>query len=174
MDFAQAAQRWHDFYLLVGTAAATLIGLMFIAISFAVGSKEESTRSDVDAWVTPSLVYFAEVFVISATVLSPVGATAVGVILGGLLLLNLPFGLVRLRYLKTQHSEERIPSTIWLWQMGLPLLAQLVLGFGAMGLLLGDSRALAAGAAAVMVLLVVAVRNTWYLVIYFIEQRQKD
>ena len=23
---------WHDFYLLVGTAAATLVGLMFVAI----------------------------------------------------------------------------------------------------------------------------------------------
>lgn len=28
-NFAAIIERWHDFYMLVGTAAATLIGLLF-------------------------------------------------------------------------------------------------------------------------------------------------
>jgi hypothetical protein len=31
--FAQAVESWHDFYLMVGTAAATLIGLLFVSLS---------------------------------------------------------------------------------------------------------------------------------------------
>jgi cation transporter-like permease len=171
VDFALAAQRWHDFFLLVGTAAATLIGLMFVAISFAVGSTAERTRKDVDAWVTPWLVYFAEVFLIAAVMLAPVSTLVQGCVLGGLLASNLPWGLMRLRYLHAQHAEERIPTSVWVWQMLLPLLGQLVLALGAVGFLQGDARALGVCALSVIVLLVVALRNAWYLVIYLIEQR---
>jgi hypothetical protein len=171
VDFAQAAQRWHDFFLLVGTAAATLIGLMFVAVSFAVGSTAERTRKDVDAWVTPWLVYFAEVFLIAAVTLAPVSTMVQGCVLGGLLASNLPWGLMRLRYLHKQHSEERIPASVWIWQMLLPLGAQLVLALGAAGFLRVDTRALGVCALAVMLLLVVALRNAWYLVIYLIENR---
>jgi hypothetical protein len=31
--FAAALEHWHDFYLLAGTAAATLLGLLFVALS---------------------------------------------------------------------------------------------------------------------------------------------
>ncbi len=58
--------RWHEFYLLTGTGAATMMSLMFGAISFAIGSKAERSSKDVHAWVTPSLVYVVEVFVLSA------------------------------------------------------------------------------------------------------------
>jgi len=29
----QALNEWHDFYLLTGTAAATLLGLLFVAVT---------------------------------------------------------------------------------------------------------------------------------------------
>ena len=32
-DAAEALREWHDFYLLAGTAAATLLGLLFIAVT---------------------------------------------------------------------------------------------------------------------------------------------
>ena len=31
--FQHALERWHDFYLLAGTAAATLMGLLFVSLS---------------------------------------------------------------------------------------------------------------------------------------------
>ncbi len=31
--FAQAVTGWHDFYVLIGTAAATLVGLLFVALT---------------------------------------------------------------------------------------------------------------------------------------------
>ena len=35
-NFNELLHAWHEFYLLIGTAAGTLIGLMFVAVS--VGS----------------------------------------------------------------------------------------------------------------------------------------
>jgi hypothetical protein len=34
---AAAIQRWHDFYVLLGGAAATLVGLTFVAASIGAG-----------------------------------------------------------------------------------------------------------------------------------------
>jgi hypothetical protein len=31
--FAQAVEGWHDFYIMIGTAAATLMGLLFVSLS---------------------------------------------------------------------------------------------------------------------------------------------
>ncbi len=33
MPFGILAQRWHDFYVVAGTAAATLVGLLFVGLS---------------------------------------------------------------------------------------------------------------------------------------------
>ena len=32
-SLAELLHDWHDFYVLVGTASATLVGLMFVAVS---------------------------------------------------------------------------------------------------------------------------------------------
>jgi hypothetical protein len=34
---AQALKEWHDFYMLAGTAGATLLALLFVAVSCGVG-----------------------------------------------------------------------------------------------------------------------------------------
>jgi hypothetical protein len=164
-------ERWHDFYILTGTAAATLIGLMFVALSFAIGSKAERTRGDMNAWVTPSLIYFIEVFIIAAAAIAPISLRIIGGLLAILLLINLPFGLWRLRYLLTQHKEERIERTAWLWQSLVPMTAQLILGAGALGILVEDGRGLLAIPISVLLLMTAAVRNAWYLVIWLLEQR---
>ena len=33
LTFAQTIEQWRDFYILAGTAAATLIGLLFVSLS---------------------------------------------------------------------------------------------------------------------------------------------
>ena len=37
MSPAEALKGWHDFYLLVGTAGATLLALLFVAVSLGTG-----------------------------------------------------------------------------------------------------------------------------------------
>jgi len=40
-----ALKEWHDFYLLVGTAGATLLALLFVAVSLGAGYLTEERRA---------------------------------------------------------------------------------------------------------------------------------
>src|SRR3954464_6617328 len=73
---------WQSFYTLTGTAAATLAGLLFIAITFGVGVNMEDISKGVRIWVEPTLNDFIEVLMISCLALVPgVRAAWLGVVL---------------------------------------------------------------------------------------------
>jgi hypothetical protein len=172
MPFAETLRRWHDFYMLTGGAAATLIGLLFVGASLASGSTAERTRKDIDTWVTPSVAYFLEVFIISAVSLAVIDRAAVlGALLAGLLALNALYGLRRLGWLVEKHREDALERREWFFNYVAPVGAQLVLAAGAAALLVDDPRAPSLVAIAVLLLMVVAVRNAWYLVVWLVEQR---
>src|SRR6185295_15400077 len=62
---------WHDFYVVVGGAAAALTGLMFVVVSLSGRVMAERTRPGVRAFVTPTVVFFASVLVVSAVMCVP-------------------------------------------------------------------------------------------------------
>jgi uncharacterized protein (TIGR00369 family) len=71
MPFIQALRDWHNFYLLTGTAAATLIGLMFVAVSLGVSLVNAQTANNVEIFVTPTIVHFIAVLVVAAISIIP-------------------------------------------------------------------------------------------------------
>jgi hypothetical protein len=44
-DFAAIIDRWHDFYMLAGSAAATLLGLLFVAVSLHIDTIAKTRKS---------------------------------------------------------------------------------------------------------------------------------
>src|SRR5215470_15532738 len=60
-SLAELLHDWHDFYLLVGTASATLVGLMFVAASIGSSIFDEDHRVGLTAFITPTVVHFASV-----------------------------------------------------------------------------------------------------------------
>src|SRR5438876_5281029 len=62
---------WHEFYLLVGTSAAALTGLMFVVISISPETIAERPKSGLRAFVTPTMVFFTTALAISAFMLVP-------------------------------------------------------------------------------------------------------
>jgi hypothetical protein len=57
-SLAELLHDWHDFYVLVGTASATLVGLMFIAVSIGTSIFNEDRRVGMTAFITPTVVHF--------------------------------------------------------------------------------------------------------------------
>ncbi len=53
---SQPLHDWQNFYLLVGTAAATLVGLMFVAISLGVRSITQQHIPALRVFVSPTLI----------------------------------------------------------------------------------------------------------------------
>ena len=85
-SLSDLAHAWHDFYLLVGTASATLVGLMFVAASIGAQVFTERSREGMRAFISPTVVHFGAVLFIcmAATVPSQTWVTlAVLLILGG-------------------------------------------------------------------------------------------
>src|SRR5580698_6747832 len=68
---ADALKEWHDFYLLVGTAGATLLALLFVAVSLGTGFLTEERRAPTRMFMSPVVIHFTSVFFLSAVALFP-------------------------------------------------------------------------------------------------------
>src|ERR1700692_3943273 len=77
MGFASALQEWREFYVLVGTAGATLVALLFVAISLGAGILTDKRAAATRTFYSPVVVHFTAVFFISAIGLFPAHRAAV-------------------------------------------------------------------------------------------------
>src|SRR6266516_3168491 len=62
---------WQNFYIIVGSAAAGLTGLMFIVITLIKSSRDRVPGVVIATYSTPTLVHFSLVFSISAILSAP-------------------------------------------------------------------------------------------------------
>jgi hypothetical protein len=169
--FAAAMSRWHDFYMLTGGAAATLLGLLFVALSFGIGLEVQKRTEGINTFVTPTMVHFVDVMVIAAASVAPLPRAIVAALLVLLIVINMIPGAQRLQRLRGYHVEDPFDWRDWLWYLLLPAGSQLLLLAAAIGLWRGDERALLAMAGAIVLLLVVGVRNAWDLVLFLLSKR---
>jgi hypothetical protein len=74
---------WDNFSIMSGTAAATLIGLLFVAITVTTGLPTSRIVQGTRGFLTPTLVRFAGVLFLSLVMLAPwPSAWSIGIILG--------------------------------------------------------------------------------------------
>jgi len=85
-------EKWHEFYLMAGTASVTLAGLLFVALSFHLDALLEEGRAHLLQLARQTLMSFVYVLVISLEFLVPdSGARATGVALAATSLVMLAF-----------------------------------------------------------------------------------
>src|SRR4051794_22539365 len=91
--FNEALRGWQNFYFMMGGAAATLAGLMFVALSLGQHLIGETTRDQMKVFAMPSIIYFVSVLLLAGVMLvpifSPVGIAVVLFVSGG-------YGLLRI------------------------------------------------------------------------------
>src|SRR2546425_8436001 len=106
---------WHEFYLLVGTSAAALTGLMFVVISISPETIAERPKSGVRAFVTPTMVFFTSALAISALMLVPHLAPAA---LAAVLALTSVAGVAYLLWVRGQHHwrEGKLDAEDWVFR----------------------------------------------------------
>jgi hypothetical protein len=74
---------WDNFYMMAGTAGATLIGLLFVIITLSTHLSSSGIAHGARAFLTSTLVHFGSVLLQALVVLVPwPSAWPVGVILG--------------------------------------------------------------------------------------------
>src|SRR6202171_1783839 len=96
---------WHDFFILLGTACATLVGLMFIAVSIGASIFKEENRPALEIFLGPTIVHFTSVLVLCVLAIVPshswlslAGLTSLIGFAGFLFSAGVLFRLLRSRY----------------------------------------------------------------------------
>jgi len=167
--FSEVLTRWQNFFLLTGTAAATLMGLLFVAGALATSASQRGTARSRQTFVMPILKHFGYVLAISTVSLVPFHSVwAYG---AALLAIGLTLFWQTLNVLRGIREHPTVARIHWIWHFILPLIASL--GFVAMGtaLCIGLEWAEAGAAACTALLLAIATRNTWALATWIIEQQ---
>jgi hypothetical protein len=167
MSYQAELAGWHDFYILTGTAAATLVGLLFVGLSLHL--QIVVTTSEVRSLARVTLVNFAAVVFMSLFMVIPEGASSAGLQLIGAGIVSFVVagpslvGAVRSRDWSFEMSAmQRVRVALRFGLSGLSYIAIIVAG-----VLLPSSTSAAFTVLLItsVVLLVVSLRNTWDLLV---------
>jgi hypothetical protein len=163
---------WHDFYLIVGGAAAGLTGLMFVVVTLAPHVIAARAPKEVRGFVSPTVVFFTTILIVAAVMTIPViTAPAISGILGCAGIGGVVYILVIGTHRMWRDSD--LPPQDWLGYVGLPILAYALL-CAAAGLLWSYPVAgLSLTGASTIVFLVVGVRNAWDLVLWMAKRSEE-
>jgi hypothetical protein len=69
--FSEVLGHWHEFYALLGTASATLVGLLFVAATVASGVFTTTRSAPRRMFLSASVIHFSTVLVVCLIVLAP-------------------------------------------------------------------------------------------------------
>jgi hypothetical protein len=164
---SQPLHNWQNFYLLVGGAAATLVGLMFVAISLGTRLITERSLPALRLWVHPTLIHFIYVLVIATIIMVPtLTRIPLGILLVFAGLVSFGNALRMVPYMRKQQREQEADRSDWVWYLIVPSISYLLFVGTGIGLLLGDNRALNGLAFAIILLLVNGIRNAWDMVVW--------
>jgi hypothetical protein len=163
-------EHWHDFYILVGTAGATLLGLLFIAVSLGAGFLSDEKTAPTRAFYSPVVVHFASVLFISAIALVPshrstyfaalIGACAVA---GFVVSLYVTVQLLSHDW--TRYKQDHLSYAL------LPAIAYLVLLIAAAMIWTENELALDFLSGALLLLLLINIRNAWDLMLSMVRHQ---
>lgn len=64
-------REWHEFYILLGTAAAALVALLFVAVSISAGAFTPQRAAATRTFMSPVVVHFAAILFVSLLLLAP-------------------------------------------------------------------------------------------------------
>jgi hypothetical protein len=158
---------WTDFYVMTGSSAAALTGLMFVVMSL-VNDTDGSRRSreGTDTFSTPTVVHLSAALLLSALGLVPwhtitylAAITGIISVAGMIYMVRIA---IRIRRIETYDADPED----WIWHAGVPIVAYAVSFCGSLGLYEHVASSLYAFAASVVLLVATGIHNAWDIVIY--------
>ena len=164
---------WQNFYMIMGTAAATLTGLMFVVTTLIAGidTHVSTLNAGISAFNTPTVVHFGAVLMLAGILSAPWQTfSSLSLLLGLLALGMVIYSLIVLRRMwRVPNYQSTLED--WLWYMAFPLLAHVLLIVAAFVLPKNPSSALYIVGSAMLLLLLVGIRNAWDMVTFLAVER---
>jgi hypothetical protein len=160
---------WNDFYMLLGTAAAALLALLFVAASVGTGFLSFERATGTRIYISPVVTHFTGILFGCAVGLIPIlGATGLAFIYGFSAATGIGYCLFISHRVLTSSAidlDDRICH-------GVVPPAAYALGLAAAVLFYQNSpHAPALLALALLLLLLVNIRNAWDLILFIVRQQ---
>jgi hypothetical protein len=159
---------WQNFYVIIGSAAATLTGLMFVVMTLIAGVRWQATSASggIAAFGSPTVVHFCLVLLIAAMLSAPWQALwNAGLLLGLTGLGGMIYVVIVLRRTRRQQDYQPVLED-WLWYTIFPLASYTALLVAAILLPGQPAAALFIIAAVTVSLLFIGIHNAWDNVLY--------
>ncbi len=164
---------WHDFFVLLGTAAGTLVGLLFVAATVSSGVFSLERRAPLRMFLSATVVHFSSVLAASLIMLLPLTSwLLLGVIVLLCALVGLGYSVLTVRDVVRDGLITNVDWEDRTWYGVLPFLtyvAELVTGIA---LTCGIAAGCAVLAACMGLLLVAGIHNAWDITVWTISRRQ--
>jgi hypothetical protein len=158
---------WANFYIMTGSSASALTGLMFVVITLVTGVERSKRTSDgIGTFSTPTVVHFCAALLVSAVLSAPWRSLAPLSTLLGLA------GLSGIAYVASLMNRARRQLAYrpdledWVWYTILPFVAYSAILAGAIALLAIPEDALFAFAGAALLLIFIGIHNAWDIVTF--------
>ena len=159
---------WQNFYVLVGSAAATLTGLMFVVITLIAGVRRRASSPSgaVGAFSTPNVVHFGAALLVAATISAPWQVLwNAGLLLGLAGLAGVIYIIIVLQRTRRQKDYQPVLED-WLWHTIFPLVSYSAICVAAILLTIYPEPALFVIAGGTILLLFIGIHNAWDNVTY--------
>jgi hypothetical protein len=174
LQLTDALVPWHEFYTLLGTASATMVGLLFVAATVGSGVFTSGRRAPLRVFLSASVVNFSLVLATCLIVLAPVRGW---VSLGIMIVSSGMFGLVHscLALRDTLHDglfasidlEDRV------WYIILPVVGYVFVAASGVTLALRLDQGCAALALSTVMLMAVGIHNAWDITVWSMTRRRQ-
>ena len=166
---------WENFYVIVGAAGSTLIGIQFVVMTLvATMMRRHQTSSEtIGAFGTPTVVHLAMALLIAAAMNVPwPSLLPASLTIAVCALAAFGYAIVVVRRAHRQTTYETVQED-WLWYAILPCSAYATLTVAAF--LLQSFTAVAAFliAASAVALLLIGIHNAWDTVTYIVVSRHE-
>ncbi len=163
---------WANFYVIIGSAAAALTGLMFVVITLiANASVRKASDLTVAAFGTPNVVHFCAALLVAAILSAPWQVLwNAGILLGFCGLGGVGYAIIVTRRAFRQTEYEPVLED-WLWHVIFPFVCYTALVAAAILLESVATVALFIIGAVVVMLLFIGIHNAWDSVTYMVITR---
>lgn len=164
---------WESFYVIIGSAAAALIGLQFVASVLGAELRVVGGEGVTRAFGTPTIVHFGAVLLNAAFLSAPwPTASSVAILIGAFGLGGVIYTLVVARHARRQTIYKPVLED-WIWHTIVPLAAYASMLASAILLPGAPQRTLFGVAAGASLLLCTGIHNAWDSLNYIALRRRQ-
>ena len=157
---------WSSFYVMAGSSAAALTGLMFVVVTLVRERGAGNNPEGISTYSTPTVLHFATALLVCALLVAPWRSMTLPPVLVGVIGLYGVIYVVRVSYRASRLEAYRPDLEDWTWYTVLPFVGYAGMLSGAILLASSPAKALFAIAGSCVLLIFIGIRNAWDIVTF--------